>query len=150
MSRVDLLPDTGSATFARMLRVSGRIGTLRITKSSRRIIAPNYINYYPTRCTFAPDRCRQADCGVYSNDIAVLDTLADIPFEHSGVITRLSWITWIDKSGRRGDFGEHRKITGALIVSEVSGKDNVYRRTSWLEAEDADFFEQAGMTVFLN
>jgi hypothetical protein len=134
------------------LRVRGRIGQLRVTKTVYKIPLSYEQVYHPTRCTFKPVR-EESDFGAYDDmsEVALIDTLQDTLPDTGGFITCLRWIRWVDHSrrSRSSEGGDYMRVTGAMIITPVNENEQVYRRIGWAEVVPDDCFGQNDQTIIL-
>ncbi|EON62403.1 hypothetical protein W97_01625 [Coniosporium apollinis CBS 100218] len=148
---IDLVSVPSVSVNAQQLRVRGRLGELRVRKRRTRIALSYELVYHPTRCTFEPIRAEPDEDSYNKKEVAVLDTLADALPEEGGTIRCLRWMKWKDIL-RRSSLEEetrYHEVTGAMIVSQVDKKENIYRRIGWVEVVDDDFFNEENETIIL-
>jgi len=126
-----------SAFDGQRLQISGQLGTLQV-KRREAYLKPTY--GYPL-CTFMPatDTPRGWD-----RDIAVIDTLEDTLPGEGGTIRCLQWMKWKGYVESKG-----WETIGALILSPIDQKGNVYRRIGWVQVVEACFLEEDLQTITL-
>lgn len=118
------------------IRVRSRLGRVKICGSSQKHRLDHDCSLR-SACTF--DLCRPdmpKSIRYDAEQFAVFDTLSDVRSVVDNLIICVEWIELLPR-------------TGALIVARVDEAQDTYRRIGWLEAFEADFFDEEPRTIIL-